>query len=334
MRIVTIEEHFSYEPVTKYCEVIELFRKYGNPACDKLPDLEDGRLADMNSAGIDYQLLSLLDPGVQELDTKTAIPLAKEANDYLARIVEKHPDRFGGFATLATGDPDAAAKELERCVRKLQFKGAMINGRSGDRYLDDPSNWVIFECAQELGVPIYLHPTTPHPSVTNTYFQNYVDVGLHLASWGFAVETSCHVLKLIYAGVFDRFPNLQVILGHMGELLPFGLWRLDRYYLPRAWFRPAEGNERKLQLKPSEYFRRNFHITTSGNFSYPPLLCSLLELGAERIIFAVDYPMDLAQDGVNWLMNAPISNLDREKIAHKNAEQLFALKPTARVSGL
>lgn len=326
MRIVTIEEHFAYEPVTKYCDVLDLFRQYGNPACDKLSDVHDSRISDMDKAGIDFQLLSLLDPGVQELEAKIALPLAREANDFLAQVVAQNPTRFGGFATLATMDPSAAADELERCVKTHGFKGAMINGRSGDRYLDDESNWVIFERAEELGVPIYLHPTTPHPDVMNAYFKDYADVGLHLASWGFAVETSSHVLRLIYAGVFDHFPKLQMVLGHMGELLPFGLWRLDRYYLPRAWYRTdAQVAERKLELKPAEYFRRNFHITTSGNFSYPPLLCSLLELGSERIMFAVDYPMDVAEDGVRWLLDAPISDRDREKIAHQNADRLFGL---------
>jgi 2,3-dihydroxybenzoate decarboxylase len=335
MRIVSIEEHFAYEPVTRYCDVLDLFRKYGNPACDKLPDVASGRLADMDRAGIDYQLLSLLDPGVQELDAKTAVPLAREANDFLAQMIAQHPDRFGGFATLATQDPASAAEELERCVRKLNFKGAMINGRSGDRYLDDPSSWAIFERAEELNVPIYLHPTTPHPDVLNTYFKDYAEVGLHLASWGFAVETSCHVLKLIYAGVFDKFPRLQMILGHMGELLPFGLWRLDRYYLPTAWYRSEAdiSRSKKLQLKPSEYIRRNFHITTSGNFSFPPLLCSILELGADKIMFSVDYPMDVAIDGVTFLKNAPISDADRVKIAHENADRLFGLaKPAPALS--
>lgn len=327
MRIVTIEEHFAYEPVTKYCEVLEIFRKYHHPATSKLFDVNAGRLADMDKAGVSYQLLSLFDPGVQELEAKLAVSLAREANDYLASVVANHPTRFGAFATLATQDPNAAAEELERCVKSHKFKGALINGRSGDAYLDDRRNWAIFERAEDLGVPIYLHPTSPHPQVMDVYFKDYASEGLHLASWGFAVETSVHVLKLIYAGLFDTFPKLQMILGHMGELLPFGLWRLDRYYLPRSWYRTKEEIEadRKLQLLPSEYFRRNFSITTSGNFSYAPLLCSILELGADRIMFSADYPMDVLADGVKWLLEAPISDADRRKIAFENADKLFSL---------
>ena len=325
MKIVAIEEHFWYEPLSLKLEPADMFKKLKHPACDVLGDVAEGRLAAMDKAGIDFQLLSHFDPGVQELSTEEAIPLAREANDFLAEAVKKNPTRFGGFASLATQDPKAAVAELERCVKHYGFKGAIINGHTHGHYLDDPKYWPILEAAEALNVPIYLHPTTPPEAVLNTYFKDYLDEGLHMASWGFAVETGTHALRLIYSGVLDRFPNLQFVLGHMGELLPFALWRIDRYYLPKSQVLKNPPAGKGLKRLPSEYIKSQFHVTTSGFFSYPALLCTLLELGADRIMFAVDYPMDDNEAGVEWLKNCSISPDDLQKIAHKNAEKLFGI---------
>jgi 2,3-dihydroxybenzoate decarboxylase len=324
MRIITIEEHYWYRPLSERTDIAHYFEQMHHPACNKLGDVGSQRIAEMDKNGIDYQILSHFDPGAQELDGPDAVTLAREANDMLGDATKKNPDRLGGFATLATQEPKAAAEELERTVRQYGFKGAMINGHTHGEYLDDPKFWIILEVAEALGVPIYLHPTTPPPEVMKAYYNNYLDEGLHLASWGFGVESGTHALRLIYSGALDRFPNLNIILGHMGELLPFQMWRLDRYYMPTAWWKPESLKAKsKLKRSPSQYIRDQFYVTTSGNFSYPALLCTMLELGADRILFAVDYPMDENQAAVQFLKTVPISQDDREKIAHKNAERLL-----------
>jgi 2,3-dihydroxybenzoate decarboxylase len=336
MRIITIEEHYWYRPLSQKTDIAHFFEDMKHPACNKLGDVGNGRLAEMDRNGIDFQILSHFDPGAQELtDVAEATQLARAANDMLGDSVKSHPDRFGGFATLATQDPKGAAEELERTVRQYGFKGAMINGHTHGEYLDDPKFWIILECAEALGVPIYLHPTTPPPEVMKAYYNNYLDEGMHLASWGFGIECGTHALRLIYSGALDRFPNLKIILGHMGEMLPFQMWRLDRYYMPTAWWKPdAEKAKSKLKRAPSQYIRDQFYVTTSGNFSYPALLCTMLELGTDHILFSVDYPMDENQAGIKFLKSIPISEEDRAKIAHKNAEILLNCAPMVPAGGV
>jgi predicted TIM-barrel fold metal-dependent hydrolase len=247
-----------------------------------------------------------------------AIDLARRANDDLAETVRGNPSRFGGFATLATQDPDAAAAELDRAVTELGLVGGLINGHCQGRYLDDPAYEGLFGCAERMGAPIYLHPTTPHPAVMDAWFAPYVADGLHLASWGFAAETGTHVLRLIYSGLFDKFPRLQMIIGHLGEMLPFAAYRVDRYY-----GLGGGGSGKRLQRLPSEYLRSNFHVTTSGNFCPPAFACTLEVMGANRVMFSVDYPMDDNQAGAEFMASYPMDDAASRKVSSENAIRLF-----------
>lgn len=326
--VVTLEEHYAWEPLSKGNAVAEMFKKEGLPAYKQLYDREELRLDDMDAAGIDYQILSLLDPGVQELDSTTeAVERARQANDDLAKTVRAYPKRFGAFAALPTQSAHKAADELKRAIHELGFHGGLINGHSRGRYLDDPAYKILFSTAERLKVPLYLHPTSPHQAVFDAWFAPYKEDGLHLASWGFAVETGTHALRLVYSGVFDRFPHLKLILGHMGEMLPFALQRLDRYYLPGAWYLSPDERAKRLNGRkmPSEYLLSNCYITTSGNFFQPALACALATFGPERILFSVDYPMDNNQIGMDFLRDAPISDEQRTAIAGGNAARLFQL---------
>ncbi|KAA1248368.1 amidohydrolase, partial [Mycobacterium simiae] len=278
------------------------------------------RLEQMDAAGIDFQVLSLFDPGVQhDSDVDRAVDHAREANDNLAETIRATPDRFGALATLAPQDPQAAAAELTRAVTELGFLGGLINGHTHGRYLDDPAYFGLFEAAEALQAPIYLHPTTPHPAVMDAWFQPYVGDGLHLASWGFGIETGTHALRLIYSGLFDRFPRLQMILGHLGEMLPFAAYRIDRYYGLAGDPDAAP----KLRRLPSEYLRSNFYVTTSGNFSPPAFACTLDVMGADRVMFSVDYPMDDNMAGAKFLTDYPLDDEQCHKVGAGNARRLF-----------
>ena len=226
----------------------------------------------------------------------------------------KNPRRFGAFAHLALQDAKGAADELERAVTQLGMKGALINGHTNGEYLDDEKFWPMWERAEALGVPIYLHPANAmRPSPAN---EGYAELAGPAWAWG--PETAAHTLRLIYGGVFDRFPKTTVILGHMGEALPFMLWRLDsRYEVVRRG--------RPIKKKPSQYIRENVMITTAGSCSAAPLLCSLLELGADRIMFSIDYPFEHTHEAVAFIENAPIGQADKEKICHLNVERLLKL---------
>jgi predicted TIM-barrel fold metal-dependent hydrolase len=288
-------------------------------AYDRLYDRGPLRIEQMDAAGIDFQILSLFDPGVQdETDVATAVDLARRANDDLAESVRAHPNRFGGFATLATQDPKAAAAEFERAVTELGLVGGLINGHCQGRYLDDPAYEALFARAEALGAPVYLHPTTPHPAVMDAWFAPYVNEGLHLASWGFAAETGTHVLRLIYSGLFDKFPQLQIIIGHLGEMLPFAAYRVDRYY-----GLGGDGSGHRLQHLPSDYLRNNFHVTMSGNFCPPAFACTLEVMGADRLMFSVDYPMDDNQAGADFLESYPMDDVTRRQVSSENAKKLF-----------
>lgn len=320
MALIALEEHYAWDPASDGNVVASWLQTHNALGYDRLYDRGSLRLEQMDAAGIDFQILSLFDPGVQEIaDVGEAVDLAQRANDDLAETVRNRPDRFGGFATLATQNPAAAAAELERAVTELGLAGALINGRTHSRYLDDPAYYPLFECAEELGVPIYLHPTTPHPAVMRAWFTPYVDDGLHLASWGFAVEAATHVLRLIYSGLFDRYPRLQMILGHLGEMLPFAAFRIDRYY----GLGGNQPRERRLQKLPSEYLKSNFYVTTSGNFSPPAFACTLDVMGVDRVMFSVDYPMDDNVAGAEFLAAYPMDDEARTKVASGNALRLF-----------
>lgn len=280
----------------------------------KLLDVGEGRLKDMDEAGIDMQVLSLV-PGVQIIDASSAITLAKKVNDRLSKVVKAHPQRFAGLATIPPQAPDAAAAELKRAVSELGLKGAMIFSHVKGEYLDDKKFWAIFEMAEKLDVPIYIHPRPPSPDMIKP-FTAYP--GLDGAMWGYSAEAGLHAMRLILSGLFDKYPGLQIILGHMGEGLPYWLWRMDNH-----WAKLSSSN--KLKKTPSEYVKNNFYIDTSGMFWLPPLMCAYLALGADRILFAVDYPFESAKDATQFIDTIPISDGDKEKICHLNLEKLLKL---------
>jgi predicted TIM-barrel fold metal-dependent hydrolase len=318
MRIIAIEEHFASRRIPDLAGAVDGQARQHEFA-SKLLDLGETRIADMNAAGIDLQVLSLTTPGAQQLARPGAVALACEENDRLAEAVGRHSGRLAAFAALPTAAPVAAADELERTVRELGFKGAMINGPTEGRFLDDQSFWPILERAEALDVPIYLHPAPPPPAVVDAYYGGLapqVSAALATGAWGWHVETGLHALRLILAGVFDRFPRLQFVIGHMGEVLPFMLTRASAL-MPTA----LTGLRRPV----SEYFRQNVHITTSGFFSVPPFLNALLEVGADRLMFSVDYPFSDNEQARAFLDAMPVSPADREKIAHGNAERLLGL---------
>ncbi len=325
MKIIALEEHFITPAVE---EAVKRFMPPGqqnqdspryNHLISKLEDLGTGRLQHMDATGIDVQVLSYNTPGVQVLPVSEAVPLARDANDLLAAAIAAHPDRFAGFATLPTPDPEAAAAELERTVVKLGFKGVMINGRTGDRFLDDPSFRPLLEAAVALDVPIYLHPTPPSKTVQDAYYTGFepaISSIFARTGWGWHMETGIHALRMILGGVFDRHPNLQVILGHWGEMVPFYLARVNQILSPLS---------KQLQRPITDYFLQQMYVTPSGMFTLPPFQLSLQVMGVDRIMYSVDYPYVADEYARTFLETAPISPTDMEKIAHGNAERLLKL---------
>lgn len=324
-RIIALEEAFLHPRL----------REVYPPAYIKLLDLVKGNLTDvgpdrirrMDAAGIDLQVLSHVQPGVQTLDRDTAIRLSKEVNDWLAGVIKEYPTRFAGFAMLPTQSPTAAADELERTIMQLGFKGALINGHTHGRYLDDDSFSPVLERAQALDVPIYIHPADPPQAIVNTYYR---DCPAMMQSWGWQVETGTHLLRLISTGVFDRYPRLKIIVGHMGELIPFGLKRINTALTMGNWLLGNKkdddsSNMRVMQKSLLYYMRSNVFITTSGVFDHAALECAVAELGIDNILFSVDDPFGDSFEGVDFLEKAQLSKEDREKLAHGNAERVLKL---------
>lgn len=318
MRTIAIEEHFistAVRPIVE--EAVRAQPFFYRSVSSKLADLGDDRLKDMDEWGIDIQvLMHTMFPDTHP----EAVRLAQEANDQLAAVVAAHPDRYAGFAILPWGHPDAAVEETKRAVRSLGLNGVMGNGMANGCFLDDPSFFPIWEQAAELDVPVYIHPAYPPKAVADPYFTGFdPDVNLLLATtcWGWHSEVGLHALRLIVSGLFDRLPSLQVIIGHMGEMFPFMLDRIEDWMTPVA---------RNLKRKVSEYFRENFHISTSGFFSEPPLVLALETIGAERIIFAVDYPYGSNRRGREFLDRLGISEDDKARITHLNAERLLGIR--------
>ena len=321
MKTIALEEHVGTPKIAAAVRATGkvLARKTPERVVEKLKDVGEGRLADMDAAGIDVQVLSATGVGLDKLDRKTGTILARESNDALAEIVRTRPDRFAAFALLAMQDPEGAAAELERCVVRLGFKGALISGTINDRFLDDPVFAPVLAQAEKLDVPLYLHPAPPPEAVYKAYFSGLpegIAGSLATSAWGWHVETGLHSLRMVAAGVFDRFPNLQIIIGHMGENLPFSLARADERLAPFTTH---------LQRRVKDYFLMNFHITTSAYFTLPPLLCALMVFGVDRILFSVDYPFASNAPARTLLETAPLSTADLEKIAHLNAERLLKL---------
>jgi predicted TIM-barrel fold metal-dependent hydrolase len=319
---IAVEEHFVTQALLD-----TIFPNIGwNPqewqrVADRLQDTDEQRLSVMDAGGIQTAVLSLAAPCIQDVtDTSEAVAAARHANDALAGIVARHPDRYAGLAALPLQDPAAASAELERAVNELGCRGALANGYSsvGDlvtaAYYDEPQYLEFWECVAALDVPFYLHPRNPLPTQRRIYDGREELLG---PTWAFTVETATHALRLITSGLFDRLPNLQIILGHMGELLPFALDRTQQ--------RLEHMSGASLHRSASDYFRENFYITTSGNFHTPSLLAAMEELGAERILFAVDYPFEQVIDAVSWFDGLALEESDRAQIGRDNAQRLLHL---------
>ncbi len=315
---IVLEEHFNTAALAQYIEkdVATAIQPDFMAYCkERLVDFEQLRLEEMDKYGIDVSVLSVTTPGVQmEPNRDVAVKKAKETNDFLASMIQKHPTRFSGFAHIALQDPKGAADELERAVKQLGLKGALINGHTNGEYLDDEKFYPMWERAEALGVPIYLHPA--NAMVIPGVLEGYPE--LSGPGWGWGPETAGHTLRMVCSGLFDRFPKTTVILGHMGEMLPFVLWRLDSRYAMTV-------HTKQLKKQPSQYIRENVMITTAGAFDAAPLLCSMMSLGADRIMFSVDYPYEYTKDAVHFIENAPISQIDMEKICYGNAQRLLKL---------
>ena len=318
--VIALEEHYSDPEVTAHATPggqAGYARQTFQGLLPRLHDLGPLRLAEMDAAGIDVQVISHAPSPLQQVEPELAVRLATSTNDRLHDAIDRNPERFAGFAALPTPDPQAAVAELERTVTRLGFKGAMIHGQSQGRFHDDRRFWPIFERAQALEVPIYLHPGPPHASMVEAYYADYLEdfPNLNSAAWGYTIDTASQAVRLILSGLFETYPRVQIILGHMGEGLPFLVDRIDE-----ALRRP--GNK---PVAFKETFCRNFYVTTSGHFSTPALLCAMLELGIDHILFSVDYPFVENLPGMQWMETVPLSADDKEKLFNANARRLLKL---------
>jgi 2,3-dihydroxybenzoate decarboxylase len=312
---LALEEHFMCAGFEDYWQttVADVDPAILGKLVARLSDFGAQRLEAMDQAGIARAVLSLSGPGVQiERDTAVATRKARQCNDALAREIQKRPDRYSGFAHLAMQDPAAAADELTRSMDELGFCGAMINGHTNGRYLDDPALYPFWERAQALGALIYLHPADP--VATSAALAGHR--GLRRATWEWTVETGSHALRLVFSGLFDRFPGAKLGLGHLGETLPFLMWRFDS----RAKLYGV-----KLARRPSEYIRDNIVVTTSGMCAADPLICTLSALGSDHVMFAADYPFESAQEAAEFIDHAPIADDVRADICFNNAAKLLRL---------
>jgi predicted TIM-barrel fold metal-dependent hydrolase len=318
MKTITLEEHFFTESYLRAAK--------GDPSVQfgglqpKLLDLGAGRIAAMDEAGIDLQVLSLAAFALEGLDAATGNALARDVNDELASAVKANPTRLAGFATVGLKDPEAAVLELERCISKLGFVGLMLNGTVEGKFMDDPVFLPVFEAAARLNVPVYLHPAPAPKVVKAAYFSGLPEeLGnmLSIAGWGWHAETGLHTLRLIVSGLFDKVPGLQLVIGHMGEGLPFALARSSGILSGPA----------KLQRPVAEYFRTNIHLTTSGYFTLPPLQCALEVVGIERMMYSVDYPFSANTKGRDFLEKVAgvLSAEDMERLVGGNAKKVLGL---------
>ena len=339
MKIIGFEEHYTLPAIAEANpnsprKVFDVARNAGGWPPPGIEDLGEGRIAAMDAAGIDVQILSNV-PGAEAVEPLLAVELTRQANDAVVAAVTQHPDRFRGFATLPMRDPAAAVAELERTVRDHGFVGALINGHVDGRYLDDPFFWPVFESAEALDVPIYLHPTVPPRPVIDAYYQGFapaVSAKLAVAGLGWHIDTGIHCVRLILGGVFDRFPKLQVIVGHHFEALSWMAWRTDYSF-------PPEESGLKRTIK--EYLRENFYggilagefagiqpgaTDPSWSLSFNAYQAMANVIGVDRVVFTADYPFANMEAGRKFLEQMPIPPVDKEKIAHSNAERLLRLE--------
>ncbi|MFL6797899.1 MAG: amidohydrolase family protein [Xanthobacteraceae bacterium] len=312
---IALEEHFLSPGFEEYWKptVGNVDPAIYRPVLSRLTEFGEQRLAAMDKAGIVRAVLSIAGPGVQaERDTQTACRNARAANDFLANEITRRPDRYSGFAHLAMQDPGAAAAELERCMRDLRFAGAMINGHTHGQYLDDPALHPFWERVEALGAHIYIHPTdpvSPAPALDG-------HPGLRRATWEWGFETGSHALRLVFGGLFDRFPRVRIVLGHLGETLPYLLWRFDSR---------AKLYSVKLAKPPSQYIRENFLVTTSGMCSAEPLTCAISALGRSHVMFAADYPFESVEEAGHFMDSVPLDESVRADICVNNAARALHL---------
>lgn len=321
---IGLEEHFAI-PDTLQDSAGFLADESWTELSARLIDMQERRLREMDENGMEMMILSLNAPAIQAIHNRAkAIEIAKRANDFLAEQVALRPNRFQGFAALPMQDPDAATQELERCVKDFGFRGALVNGFS---QVDTPDNVVYYDApqyedfwakAEQLDAPFYLHPRNPIPSWAQIYNGHPWLMG---PTWAFAQETAVHALRLMASGLFDRHPGLKIVLGHLGEGLPFNMWRVDNR---NGWVKAPKSYPAKKPL--SDYFQQNFWLTTSGNFRTQTLIDAMMEIGADRILFSTDWPFENVDHACNWFDATSISEADRLKIGRTNAIDLFKLK--------
>jgi 2,3-dihydroxybenzoate decarboxylase len=320
---IALEEHFATAATLADSQVFGAH--VWNELGPRLTDFQDKRLRLMDASGVEIMIASLNAPAVQAIfDVRRAIHVAHEANDVLAAEIAKRPDRFAGFAALPMQDPEAAARELTRCVKELGFVGALVNGFSqagkpdSALYYDLPQYRPFWQVVADLDVPFYLHPRNPLPGSITAYEGHNWLLG---PNWAFHAETAVHALRLIGAGLFDAHANLQIILGHLGEGIPAYLWRIDHR---NDWMKAPHRYAAKKSV--ADYVRSNFVLTTSGNFSTSALNQAIAEIGIARVLWSADYPFEDISDAADWIDAAPLSDEDRQKIVRTNAQNLFKLK--------
>lgn len=313
-QVIALEEHYSDQGL------LDLPSEQGGrgrsgPTLDRLIDLGEQRIKEMDEAGIDIQVLSQSAPSTQRLDPADAVEITRGVNDRLFESMKANPKRFEAFAALPTIVPDGAADELDRCVSELGFKGAMIHGLTNGAFIDEQRFWPIFERAEKLNVPIYLHPAAPHPDVVKAYYADYAEKFPTILgpAWGYTVETATQGLRLVLSGLFDKVPDVKIILGHLGESLPFMVWRIDQ-----SINRPGSAG-----VAFRDIFCKNFYITTSGFFSDPAMLCCLQEMGVEHVLFSVDWPFVENKPGTDWMETISLSTSDKELILNGNAKRIL-----------
>lgn len=324
---IALEEHFAIED-TLMDSAGFLGEHVWDELKSRLLDIHVKRLGEMDKHGVEIMILSLNAPAVQAIpDRKRAIEVAKKANDYLAEQVAKNPKRFQAFAALPMQDPDAAAREYERCIKQLGFVGALVNGFSqvddpnSAVYLDQAQYWDFWSVVEKLDYPFYLHPRNPIPSMAQIYEGHKWLLG---PTWAFGQETAVHALRLMGSGLFDKYPGIKIVLGHLGEGLPYSIWRVDN----RNGWTKMKGNY-PAKKKIGEYFQKHFWLTTSGNFRTQTLIDAMLEIGSDRILFSADWPFENVDHAAIWFDNATISELDRQKIGRLNSAELFKLRLNA-----
>jgi 2,3-dihydroxybenzoate decarboxylase len=312
--VIAIEEHYWDEELAKTFTGSEASRP--GLQSTQLHDLGALRLKEMDDAGIDIQVLSHGAPSTQKLPADTAVVMTRRVNDRLHTAVAAHPQRFAAFAALPTAVPAAAADELERTAA-LGFKGAMLHGLANGAFLDDKKFWPIYARAEKLDLPLYMHPSLPHANVIAAYYQDYVKdfPMITRATWGYTVETATLAIRLVLSGVFDKYPKLKIILGHLGETLPYLIWRIDM-----TLKRPGQKG-----MSFRDIFTNNFYVTTSGNFSDPALLCCVMEMGIDRILFAIDWPFVPNPPGTKWMETVPLCDEDKAKVLSGNAKRLLKM---------